>query len=229
MAHAHAQSSTDRWLDAMWPFVRDHVPAASARVLEIGCGRFGGFVPMLVESGHEAVGVDPDAPEGDRYLRVGFEEADLPGPFDAVVACTSLHHVSDTGEVVAAIRTALRPGGKLVIVEWDWESLDEPTACWAFERLGDGNGWLHRHRERWRASGQSWDEYLRSWASEEGIHPWSELARGVDAHFSCTTLARGPYLFADMEETRAADERAAIDAGAIRATRIDYAGVPHPE
>ena len=123
---------------------------------------------MLVESGHEAVGVDPDAPEGDCYLRVGFEEADLPRPFDAVVACTSLHHVSDTGEVVAAIRTALRPGGKLVIVQWDWDSLAEPTASWAFERLGD-----EQDRPETGATIAEWD--ARSRASKHPSSPGRAL------------------------------------------------------
>jgi hypothetical protein len=37
-------------------------------------------------------------------------------------------------------------------------------------------------------------------------------------------VARGPYFFPDLAGTSDADERAAIDAGRIRATRIDYVG-----
>jgi SAM-dependent methyltransferase len=224
--HAHVQSSTDRWLDAMWPFVRDRVPAPPASVLEIGCGRRGGFVPRLAESGHVVLGVDPEAPDGDAYVQSKLEDAELAGEFDAIVACTSLHHVADPEEAVAAIASTLRPTGALVVIEWDWESLDEQTARWAFERLSEsGDGWLDRHGERWRASGRSWDEYLRSWASDERIHRWSDLSRCLDAHFSCSDLTRGPYLFADLDGTSAAGEQAAIDAGEIRATRVDYAGV----
>ena len=37
-------------------------------------------------------------------------------------------------------------------------------------------------------------------------------------------LARGPYFFPDLAGTSEEDEQAAIDAGRIRATRIDYVG-----
>lgn len=229
MEHDHVQSSSDRWLDAMWPFVREHVPAPHARVLEIGCGGRGGFVPRLAAAGHEALGVDPEAPDGDAYVRARFEDAELPAPFDAIVACTSLHHVADPEQAVAAIDAALRPGGVLVVIEWDWESLDEPTARWAFERLDEGgDGWLHRHRDHWHGSGRGWDEYLESWASEERIHRWSDLSRAFDARLERTALSRGPYLFADLANTTPEDEQAVIDAETIRATRVDYVGLREP-
>lgn len=37
----------ERWLATLWPSVRAPLPAPPARVLEIGCGPLGGFVPML--------------------------------------------------------------------------------------------------------------------------------------------------------------------------------------
>ena len=41
------------------------------------------------------------------------------GPFDGVLAANSLHYVERLGPVLAAIHTALRPDGRLVIVEYD--------------------------------------------------------------------------------------------------------------
>ena len=49
----------DPWLAAVWPFVRDQLAPGSATVLEIGCGTLGGFVPVLLDGGYDAVGVDP--------------------------------------------------------------------------------------------------------------------------------------------------------------------------
>ena len=80
----------ERWLAAVWPFVRSWLPASPARVVEIGCGPLGGFVPMLRAAGYNAAGVDPQAPEGGGYCRVEFERYEQPGPADAVVACTDL-------------------------------------------------------------------------------------------------------------------------------------------
>src|SRR5438445_8208196 len=79
----------ERWLAAVWPFVRASLPPVPARVVEIGCGPLGGFVPRLESAGHEATGVDPEAPQGPAYHQVEFERYDLPGQVDAIVACTS--------------------------------------------------------------------------------------------------------------------------------------------
>ena len=73
----------DPWLGAVWPFVRGQLPPAPATVLEIGCGTVGGFVPALLNSGYDAVGVDPEAPEGPDYRRIEFECYEPPQPVDS--------------------------------------------------------------------------------------------------------------------------------------------------
>ena len=128
--------AAEQWLAAMWPVVRDQLPAPPAQVVEIGCGPLGGFVPMLRSSGYEALGVDPDAPDDVQYSRVAFERAELMQGIDAVIASTSLHHVADPAEVLDRVATALAVAGTLIVVEWAWEDFDEATADWCFERLG---------------------------------------------------------------------------------------------
>jgi SAM-dependent methyltransferase len=218
----------DRWLAAVWPFVRRQLPPAPARVLEVGCGSLGGFVPALLSDGYEAIGVDPEAPEGSDYQRVEVERYDAPWLVDCVVASTSLHHVADLAEVLDRLQDLLVPGGVLVVVEWAWERFDEATARWCFARLppsapGEEPGWLHRHQERWAASGQPWDGYSRAWATEEGLHPGEAIVRGLDARFDRRLYAKGPYFFADLAGTSDAEEQAAIDAGLIQAGGIRYA------
>jgi SAM-dependent methyltransferase len=107
----------ERWLAAVWPFVRGQLPAAPAQVTELGCGPLGGFVPMLRAAGYQAVGVDPAAPDGPWYRQVEFEHYVLPEPAGAVVACVSLHHVADLGAALDLIHAALAPGGVLIVVE----------------------------------------------------------------------------------------------------------------
>jgi 2-polyprenyl-3-methyl-5-hydroxy-6-metoxy-1,4-benzoquinol methylase len=171
--------------------------------------------------------VDPRAPAGDTYRTVEFERFEPAAPADAVVASTSLHHVADPGDVVDRIAAMLAPGGVAVVIEWDWKRFDEPTAAWAFERLGgDGvGGWLHGHRDRWQASGRPWEDYLRAWARQHGIHPAATLLGLLDERLERRAFARRPYLFTDLAGADEADERAAIEAGLIRATRIDYVGL----
>ena len=218
----------DRWLAAVWPFVKEQLPPPPAAVLEIGCGTLGGFVPALRDAGHRVVGVDPDAPEGPDYRRVEFERCQPPWPVDGVVASLALHHVADLDQALDRLRDLLVPGGTLVVVEWAWERLDEATARWGFARLappapGAEPGWLHRHRERWSASGRPWDRYLRDWAEAEGVHPGEQVLGGLDARFTRRFHAERPYLFSGLAATSEAEEQAAIDAGLIRAVGTRYA------
>jgi SAM-dependent methyltransferase len=218
----------DPWLGAVWPFVRGQLPPAPAAVLEVGCGTLGGFVPALLEDGYDAVGVDPEAPEGAHYRRVELERYEPPRPVGCVVASLSLHHVGDLDEVLDRMRAFLVPGGVIVVLEWAWERFDEATARWCFDRLappapGEEPGWLRKHQERWAASGLAWDSYVRAWADEEGLHPGEEIVRGLEARFTRRLHTEGPYFFADLAGTTEAEEQAAIDAGQVQASGIRYA------
>ncbi len=218
-----------RWLDALWPFVAAQLPPSPARVVEIGCGSLGGFVPALSGHGYSAVGVDPAAPQGPTYRQVEFEHADPFTDVDAVIASASLHHVADPAVVLDRVVSALRPEGRVVVIEWAWEEFDEPTATWCFERLGsaDHPGWLHRRREEWLASGQPWDAYFADWARDEGLHEARALLRLLDERFHREQLSRGPYFFSDLADTTTDEEQKAIDEDEIRPTRVDYVGSLH--
>jgi hypothetical protein len=196
-------------------------------VLEIGCGPLGGFVPMLCSAGYQAIGVDPEAPEGPWYQRIEFERYEMPGPVQAVVACTSLHHVADVGEVTALAGSAMAAGGRLAVVEWARERFDEATARWCFQRLPPPQGvssWLQERHDGWPASGLQWDAYCQAWAEGEGLHAGQDIVRELDARFDRLVLAYGPYFFPDLTDVSESQEQAAIDAGEIVANRISYVG-----
>jgi SAM-dependent methyltransferase len=218
--------SEQRWLATQWPTVQSYLPEPPAVVVEVGCGSFGGFVPALLRGGYTAIGVDPKAPDGACYRRVEVERTDLPTQVDAIVACTSLHHVTDPGAVLDTIAETLVPGGVVIVVEWDWERFDEATAQWCFERLGapDQHDWLQRHRSQWIDSAQPWNRYLQTWAIEHGIHTGQAMLRELDRRLRRQVCRRGPYFFGDLAETSEQDELEAIVAGRIQANRIDYVG-----
>lgn len=216
----------ERWLAAMWPNVERQLPAPPAAVVDLGCGPLGGFVPMLRARGYDALGIDPEAPEGAEYLQTTFEECRLPQRPQAVVASTSLHHVHDPGRVLDQIAALLTPGGLMIVVEWDWEHFDEATARWCFERLDPSaeDGWLGHHRDRWMSSGRPWSDQFRSWVEEEGLHSPPTLLRALDDRFDRRVCERGPYFFPHLANVTEVDERAAIERRLIRAGRIDYVG-----
>jgi SAM-dependent methyltransferase len=220
-------SADERWLAAVWPFVRSWLPASPAQVVEIGCGPLGGFVPMLRAAGYDAAGIDPEAPDGPWYHRREFEGYEVPAPVGAIVACTSLHHVADLGAVLDLMAAALAPGGTVLVVEWARERFGEATARWCFDRLPaprDEHNWLGERCDEWRASGLAWDEYCQGWAAGEGLHAGADIVRQLDARFGRRLLGYGPYFFADLAGVSEADEQAAIDAGEIQAGRIAYVG-----
>jgi SAM-dependent methyltransferase len=216
----------ERWLATLWPLVRASLPTPPARVVDIGCGPLGGFVPMLRADDYDAVGIDPQAPEEPHYQRIDFERAELRPQVDAAVASTSLHHVSDPVRVIDRIIRMLASGGTVVVVEWAWEKFDQQTAEWCFEQLGpdDEAGWLHRRRDEWLASGHDWSTYLRDWAKREGLHRGDELVRLLDARLDRHLFTDGPYFFPDLADTTEADEQAAIEAGQMQPNRLYYVG-----
>jgi SAM-dependent methyltransferase len=230
-SHAHDTEATEaadrRWLAATWPFVRANLPSSPARVLEIGCGPLGGFVPELERAGYDAVGIDPEAPGGPSFRQVRFEEYDDPRPVDAAVACTSLHHLADLDVAFDKLAATLAPAGRLVVVEWVHEHFDEATARWCFDRLpAEGDTYLHHHRDAWAGSGQAWDDYFSQWAQQEhGLHPWASLERALGSRFVTEHLGAVPYYYPTLGISED-EEAAAIQSGEIRAGAVRYVGRP---
>jgi SAM-dependent methyltransferase len=215
----------ERWLSAIWPFVRAHLPAAPARVVELGCGPLGGFVPRMRPLGYDAIGVDPRAPDAPDYEQTEFERVAVTEPLDALLACVSLHHVADLDVVLDRIASVLTPGGTVVVVEWAHERFDEATARWCFDRLAAGDGgWLSHHRDCWRESGQGWERYFQGWVSQEQLHSGRDIMRGLQTRLDTQAIGEGPYLFADLGRVTPAEEQAAIEAGVIQATGLRYIG-----
>lgn len=221
----------DEWFAEMWEFVRPALPPAGpgVTVVEMGCGRFGGFVPRLRAAGYDAAGVDPAAPEEPGYERVEFEQYQALKPLDAIVACTALHHVADLDVALDHVAASLAPGAPLIIVEMAWERYDDATARWCFDRLApvddlesDEATWLHHQRAAFGESSLSWAEYIRGWATEEGLHQGDRMLAGLDARFDRTRYTTGPYFFTELDGVSSADEQAAIDAGQISAIGIRY-------
>jgi SAM-dependent methyltransferase len=191
--------------------VRAHVPPP-ARVLEVGCGD-GGLALALAGAGYAMTAIDPRAPEGAIFRRVRLEELADDGPFDAVVASLSLHHVHDLDAAADRIHALLRPHGLLVLDEFVRERFAGATARWYFDRLETRDP-------------AGFDAWLAAWQAEhDDVHPFGDLRSALDARFVERHLAWTPYLY----DYRLGDElepveRELIDAGAIEPTGCRYVG-----
>jgi SAM-dependent methyltransferase len=215
-----------RWLACEWSFIATALPAAPARLVEIGCGPAGGIVPAALAAGYDTIGVDPQAPDGAAYRQVPVESYEPPRPVDAVVAVQAIHHLADLDAAVERIDRMLAPGAALVIVEWAWERIDERTAQWLFARIAadGGEGWPAARRDGWRASGLTWPEYRDRWAHEHGLHSWHTVEAALGKRFDPVLRQQTPSLFGDVAEISEEVERVAISAGQIAPTGVHWVG-----
>jgi len=116
--------------------IRDGVVGGGRQWLELGAGQ-GAFTLALADVlgpggsilatdrdpralGMAAAAVHQRFPETELETRVfDFTDGIPYGPFDGVLAANSLHYVADRDPTLRAIRNAIRPGGRLVVVEYD--------------------------------------------------------------------------------------------------------------
>jgi SAM-dependent methyltransferase len=128
-------------------FARDEVRAfAGANVLDVGCGP--ADVLDHLPAGVNYWGFDIS----DRYIDTArnrhgdrghffakeFEPADLPGlpPIDVAIATGLFHHLDDGAaeRLLATIREALKPGGRLLALDGVFEPGQNPVARWLIAR-----------------------------------------------------------------------------------------------
>jgi SAM-dependent methyltransferase len=107
-------------------FALSQLPPPPARVLEVGCGPAGGIVAALVEHGYDARGVDPRAPEGERFRQMTVEGLGEM-PFDAVIAERAFHHVHPLDAAVEKLAQMTR---LVVLDEFAWNRIDARTQEW---------------------------------------------------------------------------------------------------
>lgn len=212
-------------------FVRSWLPAAPARVLEIGCGD-GGLALALAGEGWRVTAVDPRAPEGEPFVRGAVEGLDPSEhePFDAAVAVLSLHHLHDMGVALDKVRSLLAPGATFIVDEFSKEELeDEATAAYSFyQRLallyGGYSPLIH-------SAGAVYEgESFEGWRSRIGGH-WEHIDEGrkvlsaLEARFEGRAFASGPFLFRDgLDPSLEPLERKLIEAGGIRPVGFRWVG-----
>jgi SAM-dependent methyltransferase len=110
--------------------LRESVPLAGRRVLDVGCGD-GALVRLMARDGARVVGVDNNPAQiakaaaappagGEAYAMAAGERLPFPSAtFDSVVIFNALHHVPPNAQDAALVEAArvLKPGGRAYIAE----------------------------------------------------------------------------------------------------------------
>ena len=194
-------------------FVRAALPAPPARVLEVGAGD-GELAGALTADGHEVVAIDP-ASESPRVRRVALHEFESPpASFDAAVAVVSLHHVEPLGPSFARLAEQVKPGGALVVDEFDVEGFDWRAAEWLISNR--------------RAAGDEEHSDPPEFVAELRAHLHSvDLIRETLAEwFELEDVVRVPYLYRwDLPPDLREEEARLIAGGSLPATGARFVGV----
>jgi SAM-dependent methyltransferase len=203
-------------------FVVSHLPPLPARVLEVGCGS-GELTRALHEAGYDVTGIDPAAPHGSIFRKLKLEDLAEDERFDAVVAVRSLHHVTDLSGALDKIVRLLRSGAPLVLDEFAWDRMDEPTADWFY-----GQKRALAAAGRIETAPRTLEDCRREWDGDHvGLHGYETLRRALDERFEERAFEWVPHLYRELGGIASEGlERTLIDAGAIAATGFRYVGVP---
>jgi SAM-dependent methyltransferase len=189
-------------------FIRSNLPEPPARVLEVGAGQ-GELATVLREAGYDVLAIDPSS-TAPSVARIALLDVEEPAQsFDAAVAVVSLHHVEPLPDSCARLAELVRPGGLLIVDEFDTQRFDERAAEW----------WSGHHAEH--------PDPGKVVADLRGhLHPVASIREELGTWFDLGPVTRGPYVyrFELPEALRSEEERLVVD-GTLPAVGVRFTGV----
>jgi len=196
-------------------FVLGELPAAPARVLEVGAGE-GELAAALREAGYDVLAIDPAGEPP--VVAVALAELDEPdASFDAAVAVVSLHHVEPLEESLEKLARLVRSGGVLAVDELDAWALDERATAW----------WIERRRERDLETPLGAAEMVEEMRGH--IHPVDRIYELLEPAFELGPMQRGPYLHRwHLDLALLPAEQELISAGELPEVGVRFSGRRRP-
>jgi SAM-dependent methyltransferase len=197
---------------AVIAFVRASLPPAPARVLEVGAGD-GALAAALSGAGYDVVAIDPASKAANVVPVALLDLRAEAGSFDAAVAVLSLHHVEPLPASCRRLGELVRPGGALVVDEFDVARLDEAAARW----------WLEQRALLGRDHARHPAEIVAE--LRKHLHPLRRLGEELSPFFALGLPVRGAYLHRwELDPALRDAEEELIAAGRLRAVGARLVG-----
>lgn len=206
----------------LWELVAEVLPPAPARIVEVGAGT-GSVALELARAGHDVAAVEPDDTAielarraldrvGDGPGRLTYHQAEIESwepdtaDFDAIVTARVLHHVVDPAEVLARLRGWLRPGGRLIVVDFFYDHFDRRSALWLAQArsLLEAASQFHAHHDDPlpvdpdEAVRRLEAEWRREHEDEEMLNKAAAILDPLHDHFQVDELSWHPYLYWEL-------------------------------
>jgi ubiquinone/menaquinone biosynthesis C-methylase UbiE len=123
-------------LEGQYDYFLENLSQGRSRALDVGCGT-GGLALDLSKHYESVLSIDISEPmlAIARYKRsapnIEYRIMDANGlklapEFDLIVSSTTFHHLQDIGTMLNALKSALKPGGRLVVVDVVCKTLKIP-------------------------------------------------------------------------------------------------------
>jgi SAM-dependent methyltransferase len=202
----------------MWRLVAEVLPAPPARILDVGCGT-GVLTLEAARGGHDVTGIDadPDAyavatrsaaggGPGRLAYRLGDADSWEPetGGFDTVMTTRMLHHVPDPAGTLGRMRRWLRPGGRLVCVDFGHDRFDPRAARWLAQVRGllEAAGHFHGNAplpvDPDAATERIEWEWEQEHVVEHQLNTAGDIVEPLQRLFHVEEMSWHPYLYWDI-------------------------------
>ncbi|MBZ0303980.1 MAG: class I SAM-dependent methyltransferase [Anaerolineae bacterium] len=183
-------------------FVRDHLPAQPARILEVGCGS-GDLALRLQQDGHDLVALDESEAAVQQVSAKGitahhghwpdFEDE----PFDAILFTRSLHHIWPLDPALDQVMHLLKPDGVVMVEEFDFPAARPTEVAWLYGtlRLLEACDQLDLHTESLASRLLAGDGDYALWRRGEDLHPVSAILNALVERFDLTVNESSAHLY----------------------------------
>jgi SAM-dependent methyltransferase len=185
-----------------YTFTRSHL-APTSRVLEVGCGS-GWLTLALSREGLNVTAIDVSKEAVREANSMGipaevcdFLEFPVAERFSSVLFTRSIHHISPVAHAMDRVLQLLDRGGKVIIEDFDFRSMDRSTAEWFYGLAGVLHSAGHLKESELTAIGAR--PPLEYWLEDHRYTPplnaGSEIIEAAHASFGEVSVQRVPYLF----------------------------------